>query len=421
MGPVIMILGVILMVIIHEAGHFIAAKAYNMKATEAFFGFGPKLWSTQRGETEYGVKAIPLGGYVRIIGMNPFEEVAPEDEGRTYREKPFHQKAVVVLAGIASHFIIAFVLFYALAIGYGVGVPGTEIELVSDVLVIPSDGEGAVPFDDAEADRIISVDGVPFEQIDPLARNDGRLVDVVVVRDGVEFTVQTTDTLVPTPASLSGIQPGDRLVAVDGVALQTWEEFVELTHARPAQETTVTVVRDGEEIVIPTTLTYRTIDGEEAGFLGVAPVLEIDRAGPVEGLVVAGGDIAEATKQSAAGLVGLVTNFGSLLGATVNADDAILDEVRPVSAIGLTRVASSVEIALALLAWVNVFVGLLNVVPLYPLDGGHFAVALYEKVRGRHADVRKLIPLAAAVFAFIVVLGILGFYFDIVSPIELPG
>jgi membrane-associated protease RseP (regulator of RpoE activity) len=99
----------------------------------------------------------------------------------------------------------------------------------------------------------------------------------------------------------------------------------------------------------------------------------------------------------------------------------VLNEVRPVSAIGLTRVADSVEIALALLAWVNVFVGLLNVVPLYPLDGGHFAVALYEKVRGRPADVRKMVPVAAAVFAFIVLLGILGIYFDIVSPLELPG
>ena len=100
-------------------------------------------------------------------------------------------------------------------------------------------------------------------------------------------------------------------------------------------------------------------------------------------------------------------------------NNAVLDEVRPISAIGLTRVATDFQTAIFLLALVNVFVGLLNVVPLYPLDGGHFAVALYEKVRGRHADVRRLLPVAAAVFAFIVVLGILGFYFDIVRPIEL--
>lgn len=117
----------------------------------------------------------------------------------------------------------------------------------------------------------------------------------------------------------------------------------------------------------------------------------------------------------------MVTNFGALLGATVNSDSEVLDEVRPISAIGLTSLADSVEIAIVLLALVNVFVGVLNFVPLYPLDGGHFAVALYEKVRGREADVRKLIPVAAAVFAFIVVLGVLGLYFDIVNPIELPG
>ena len=111
MGAVVIIVGVLLMVVVHEMGHFVAAKAFNMKATEAFFGFGPRLWSTTRGETEYGIKAIPLGGYVRIIGMNPFEEVAPEDEGRTYRENPFWKKSVVVLAGIASHFVVAFILF----------------------------------------------------------------------------------------------------------------------------------------------------------------------------------------------------------------------------------------------------------------------------------------------------------------------
>ena len=122
-------------------------------------------------------------------------------------------------------------------------------------------------------------------------------------------------------------------------------------------------------------------------------------------------------------MVGLVTNFGSLLGATVDVDNnAVLDEVRPISAIGLTqgRPPTSRRRSSSL-ALVNVFVGLLNVVPLYPLDGGHFAVALYEKIRGRHADVRKLLPVAAAVFAFIVVLGVLGIYFDIVRPIALPG
>jgi membrane-associated protease RseP (regulator of RpoE activity) len=123
---------------------------------------------------------------------------------------------------------------------------------------------------------------------------------------------------------------------------------------------------------------------------------------------------------AAQGLGGLVVNFGDLIGAVFANDADTLDEVRPVSPIGLVRIAGPIELSLQLLAFVNVFVGVLNVVPLYPLDGGHFAVALYEKIRGREADVRRLLPIAAAVFVFIVLLGLLGFYFDIVDPLEFP-
>ncbi len=421
MGPVVMIVGVLLMVIIHEAGHFIAAKAFDMKATEAFFGFGPRLWSVQRGETEYGVKAIPLGGYVRIIGMNPFEEVAPDEEHRTYRQKPFWQKSIVVLAGITSHFVVAYVLFYGLAVGYGLQEPSTEVSAVSSALVIPGDVADPQPIDIAIDDDVISVGGVPFTEIDPNARHDGTPVEVVLERDGKKLTLTTTDTVVPTPSRLIGLEEGDVLVAVDGVTFDTWEDFVALTHARPAEETEITVLRDGTEMTFTTVLSSRPDGDGEIGFLGVAPAFATTDIGPIEGLGVAADDIVLATQQSVQGLVGLVVNFGDLLGATVDAESATLDEIRPISAIGLTRVASSVEVALALLALVNVFVGVLNVVPLYPLDGGHFAVALYERIRGRTADVRKLLPVAAAVFAFIVVLGVLGFYFDIVDPIELPG
>ncbi len=421
MGPVVMIVGVLLMVIIHEAGHFVAAKAFGMKATEAFFGFGPRLWSTTKGETEYGIKAIPLGGYVRIIGMNPFEDVAPEDEGRTYREKPFWQKSIVVLAGIASHFIVAFILFYALAVGYGIGEPNTDVNVVSTVLVVPEDVADPLPADIAIDEEIVSVAGVPFAQVDPTVRNGGQPIDVVVIRDGVEMTLTTTDTVVPAPSYLAGLMQGDTLLAIDGIPVESWEGFVELTHERPNQLTEITVLRNGEEIVVTTTLANRPADGVDTGFLGVSPDVVAVKSGPIEGLSVAASDIWFATKQSVAGLVGLVANFDDLLRATAGSNTEVLDEVRPISAIGLTRVADTVQVAIALLALVNVFVGVLNVVPLYPLDGGHFAVALYEKIRGRSADVRKLIPLAAAVFAFIVVLGVLGFYFDIVDPIELGG
>jgi membrane-associated protease RseP (regulator of RpoE activity) len=369
MGALVIVIGVILMIVIHEMAHFVAAKSFGMKATEAFFGFGPRIWSIRRGETEYGIKAIPLGGYVRIIGMNMFEEVDEADLGRTYREAPFWKKSVVVLAGIVSHFIVAFGIFYLLATAFGIPTLTTNIGGISQTLA---------------------------------------------------------DGTTPTPASRSGIEVGDRLVAFDGVAVSEWETFVEMAHARPGETVTVEVVRDGEPVVIETTLAVQeNVAGEDIGFFGVSPAVVDVREGPIAAVGTAASDLWFATRENVRGLGELVTNFGSYLGAVFGADSEVLDRVRPVSVIGLTQIGqeasrtSGIAATLGLIAWVNVFVGLLNVVPLYPLDGGHFAVALYEKARGRAPDVRKLLPVAAAVFLFIVLLGLLGVYFDIVNPISL--
>ncbi len=144
--------------------------------------------------------------------------------------------------------------------------------------------------------------------------------------------------------------------------------------------------------------------------------MEFEDVGPIAAMGEAGRDLWVATRASVQGLVGVVTNFGDLLGAAVGDGDVPLE--RPISPIGLARISGPVEIGLQLLAFVNVFVGVLNFVPLYPLDGGHFAVALYEKIRGRSADVRKLMPIAVAVF--VLMLGLLGIYFDIVDPLQLP-
>src|SRR5919106_2539157 len=129
----IFIVGILVVVMIHESGHFLMAKLFDFKATKFFVGFGPTLWSTQRGETEYGVKALPLGGFVKIVGMNPYEEVAPEDESRSYPNKPKWQRALVLVAGSATHWVVAFVLlvFAAIAIGFPTGDATTVIESVT--------------------------------------------------------------------------------------------------------------------------------------------------------------------------------------------------------------------------------------------------------------------------------------------------
>ena len=119
-GGIAAFLAIVFFVMAHEAGHFIAAKATGMKATEFFFGFGPRLFSFRRGETEYGVKALPFGGYVRILGMNSLEDVDPADAGRAYRDKKFWQKSVAVLSGVAMNFLIAYVMFFGVILAEGV-------------------------------------------------------------------------------------------------------------------------------------------------------------------------------------------------------------------------------------------------------------------------------------------------------------
>jgi len=367
-GGLIVLVGIIVMVMVHEAGHFVAAKAVGMKATEFFFGFGPKLWSTQRGETEYGVKAIPLGGYVRIVGMNPYEEVTPEDEGRTYREKPFWQKSVVVLAGVVSHFVVAFLLFLLVASIIGVSEPTTTVLGVRERL------------------------------------DDGTV----------------------TPAASVGLRSGDRIISIDGVDVEDWPSLVEEIEARPGEEVPLVVERPdtGTIVLSPTLASLPDGDGDRQGFLGVEPTRRTVRVGPLVGVAESGRAIGEATVASAQGLWNLVAGFGDLVTAVVTGDIESIQDERPASPIGLIRIGAETQqfgiaFTLELVALVNVFVGLFNLVPVYPLDGGHFSVALYEKLRGRPADVRKLVPVAAAVVLFMVLLGVLAIYLDIANPFTL--
>jgi membrane-associated protease RseP (regulator of RpoE activity) len=380
MGPFIMIVGIILMIVIHEGGHFVAAKYFGMKATEAFFGFGPRLWSMTRGETEYGIKAIPFGGYVRIIGMNPFEEVAPEEEGRTYRVAAFWKKSVVVLAGIATHFVVAFLILFLVGLAYGT-----------------------------------------------VARDSDDLVQYTTTVGGISETVR--DTAEPSPAAIAGALVDDVIVATDGTTVVTWDDFAEFTAARPGETVVLSVDRDGDRVDLTATLaTVERIERndmrepivdsngepvmETVGFFGVTPLAEREHHGVIGMIGITLGQMGEAIVQSVNGIWQMVIGFPKLLLATFGGDDEILETVRPVSPIGLVKLAGPVEGTLQLLALVNIFVGVLNFVPLYPLDGGHFSVALYEKVTGRVPAVEKMIPVAAAVFIFLVSLGLMGLYFD---------
>ncbi len=385
MGPTVMIIGFILMIIIHEGGHYAAARAFGMKVTEFFVGFGPMLWSTKRGETEYGVKLIPLGGYVRIIGMNPFEEVEPGEESRTYRQAPFWQKSIVILAGIVSHFVVALALLWFVAVAWGTFAMDT----------------------------------------------DGQVVRTTTI-SGVSGVLPASDEA--TPAALSGVEVGDTIIAVDGAPITTWEEFTDFAEANGGNNVVITVNRDGEVLDLESTLA--TIDRpifedgemvldaqgdpvlEESGFYGVTPEAQKDSHGIVAAVPIAVGQFFDAAVQSVKGLWQMVIGFPSLVASLFGGSDEVLETVRPISPIGLVRLAGPIESTLQLLALVNIFVGVLNFVPLYPLDGGHFSVAVYEKVTGREPNVQRLLPVAAIVFIFIVSIGLMGVYLDIFKPIQ---
>ncbi len=385
MTAAIMIIGIALMIVIHEGGHFIAAKYYDMKVTEAFFGFGPKLWSTQRGETEYGVKAIPMGGYVRIIGMNPLEEIPPDEEERTYRAAPFWQKSIVVLAGVASHLIMAFLLFFLVFSVWGQrerNELGQSIPTLTLAIVAPTTPDGGT-----------------------------------------------------SPAMRSGFEPGDTLRTFEGTAVESWDAFVDRVQQHGGNTVLIGYDRDDSLSEVPVALALVEapviVDGEvatdaegntithEIGYFGAAPEVERVDGGLISSATAAAAGVWTAIGDSFRGLWAMITGFPDLLLAVAGGDDEVLQEVRPITPIGLARIAGPLESTLVLLGLVNVFVAVINVIPLYPLDGGHFAVALYEKLTGREPDVRKLTPIAAVVLLFLVTVGLVGLYLDIFRPLQL--
>ncbi len=373
LGAVSVFLALIFFIVAHEAGHYFAAKATGMKVTEFFIGFGPKLWSFKRGETEYGIKPIPFGAYVKVVGMSSLEEVDPDDEGRTYREKPFWAKSVVVLSGVAANFLLAYLIFFGLALWQG---------------------------------QPVIVDGQPV----PIPE----VASVVPAVNGV-----------PTAASKAGLQSGDKIVGVDGDVISTWDDLTAKLVTRPNQSVLMLLERDGALVETTVVLGERTDpdSGEVIGFLGVAPDFAVESLG-------LGGSASVAGRQLFTAIPYTYSSFGQLLQLDTIATlirglggEEIPPEVRPSSVVGIVQLgaqAGDIGIAnvIGIMALVNVFLGALNIVPLFPLDGGHFAVAIYEKVSGRRANMARLVPVAVTVVVIVGFIGILAMALDIFRPID---
>jgi membrane-associated protease RseP (regulator of RpoE activity) len=369
-GILLFVVAILFVVVVHESGHFFFAKAFKIKVEEFFVGFGPRLWSFRRGETEYGVKALPFGGYVRIAGMNPFQEVPPEEFPRTFGAKPIWQRAIVIAAGPLTHFFLAVAL---LAVFY-------------------------------------SAIGVPSERRPLIA------------------TVEATLNGQPSPAAVAGLRPGDEIVSLDGQPVGSIDAFITYTRAHVGEPISIEVRRHGSLLTLQATAVLSALPGEsqQVGRLGLGLDGVRERASP---LTAVGRGVIDTGRTIKAVVLQLGKVFGPaaikrvgqlLIGSTARRS------TDPTSIIGGARLAGQAAQAHAwdfffyILATFNVFVGILNLVPLPPLDGGHLAVLAYEKVRRRKPDVRKLVPLTVVVAGFIVLFALSIAVVDITNPLPSP-
>ncbi len=373
----VFVVGVVISIFLHELGHFATARWTGMKATQFFLFFGPRLWSFRRGETEYGVRAIPLGAFVRIVGMNRMDDVDAADEARSYRQATFPRRMLVISAGSIMHILIAIVLLFGVYSTQG------EITAQDEPRVIVGAAAQELPAGQAGIvadDEIVSVGGIPVTspvELGEVVRSfdTGDIVDIVVLRDDVEQTI---------PVGLganTGVPSDDPLFGTPLLGVRTFSPPV-----------------------------Y-----EQHGIAGAA-VNSVTDIGPV-------------TWQSLQGIAKVV-NPANLLEHLTDPDNASL-ESRPTTLYGVANVSDDVGEAgglagvLYLLAVLNIFVGVFNMLPLLPLDGGHAAIAVYERYREWRsgsrqryfADVERLMPFAMGVIVVLAMLMFTGLYLDITQPI----
>lgn len=393
----VVIVAIAIMVMLHEFGHFATAKWSHMKVTEYFFGFGPRLWSVRKGETEYGIKAIPAGGYVKIVGMSNAEEVDPADEPRTYREQPFHNRLVVAVAGSAMHAVMAFVLIWGLLVF--VGVPASNAVAITGFSPLAHGSDPARAAGLRVGDVIERVDGKritsSYQVTNAVSDKAGQVVTIVVKRGG------HLRTLVVTPKATRGSS----------------------TASVPPQSSTPKA---------PSSRNASTANARIGVEIGGGPD---QRSGPLVALGRSGVDLGRTISSSVTALGQVfsphgISNYLHDLTNPAAANRAAKSGKRIESIYGAVRTATQGAQAgagdlVAVLVAINVFVGMLNLLPMLPLDGGHVAVAVYERIRSRrgrryHADVTKLTPVAYAFVLFLGFIVVSSLYLDITHPVANP-
>jgi len=435
LGVIFVAIGVAVSIALHEVGHLVPAKLFKVRVTKYMIGFGPTLWSRKKGETEYGFKALPLGGYVSMIGMYPpnkedggvrpsstgmfqtlatearsvaHEEVGPGDEGRVFYKLPVWKKIIIMLGGPAMNMVIGLVLLAVLLMGFGVAQATTTISDVSKCQVAAG------------------------ETVDP---------------DSADCKL--------TPAAAAGLQPSDKVTSFDGKPVTSWDELTSWIRSSAGREVPITVERNGATVATTVTpvLSSRPVIGtdgrpeqdangvlkyQEVGFLGIGAQSALVPQPASAVLPMAGENIKQ--------ISGVIFNLPARVVGVAKA--AFSEEPRdpngPISVVGVGRVAGEVAAMeqvplqarigtlIGLLAGLNFALAIFNLIPLLPLDGGHVAGALYEGARRRLAklrgkpdpgafDIAKLLPVTYVVAALLLCMSVLLIYADIVKPVNIFG
>ncbi|GAB4008006.1 M50 family metallopeptidase [Nocardioides ultimimeridianus] len=442
LGVLVFAVAILASIGLHELGHMIPAKRFGGKVTQYFIGFGPTVWSKQVGETECGIKAIPLGGYVKIVGMLPpaavdvaddaevdadgntvvrirksntglftqlisdaraaeWETIRPEDSDRLFYKLPWWKKVVVMAGGPTVNLLIAFAIFTAVFATWGNPDDQRLSTTISDVSAC------VVPFADS-----------------------GRTCTPAEIREH------------PAPAHAAGIEVGDRIISFNGTPISDWAQFQQLIQANGTRQATVVVERGGSRVALHTATTVRPpeqVGGQvdrKVGFLGVSPTSSNVTGGPLYTL----GQMGVMTKHVVSSLATLPVRVWGVARAIVGLQKR--DPNGPVSIVGGGRFAGEigsskaidvqekVVFLLTLIAGFNLFVGMLNFVPLLPLDGGHIASALWEAVRRGiarlrrrpdpgYVDAAKLLPIAYVVASALLVMGVVLIVADFVVPVHI--
>ncbi len=393
LGWVIFVVALLFSVMLHETGHFVAAKKFGMKVTQYFIGFGTTLWSVTRGETEYGIKVLPFGGFVKITGMTSMDEVDPVDEPRSFRRHPAWQRLIVLFAGSFMHFVLALVLLFLVAGGIGLRTSSNAAQLGPVTSCVPASAKAFA-------------------------------------------SGACTATDQPSPAKAAGLRAGDKVVSFDGKPVSTWTALGNDIRDTPANRSVpVVVLRDGQRLTRHATLA--TVSGRSGSYLGVEDATVFQRYNPLRSVTYAGSMFGTI-------LTGSVKVIGQLPSAIPHLfakNRASTPAGQVTSVVGAGEITGDVvssnvgwqvkvDYVLLIMASLNIFVGAFNLLPLLPLDGGHIAVVIYERIRSWFArlrrrpdpglvDMTKLVPVSMGVFAILVIFGLALILADLVNPVHL--